>query len=88
VDQERKREYKTFYGSASSNSCAYCFKHHKALTPRQLKKRECLKRQCDALQRCEHPLWEQREKKKEQRIARRERLEKMYEEVTANGVRT
>ena len=82
------REYKTFYGSTSKNSCAYCYKHHKALTPRQLQKRECLKRQCDALQRCDHPYWEQREKKKEQRVARRERLEKMYEEVTANGVRT
>ena len=84
----QERQYKTFYGCVSPNSCAYCYKHHKALTPRQLKKRGCLQRQCGALQRCEHPFWEAREKRKGLRIARRERLEKMYEEVTANGVRT
>ena len=87
MDSDR-REYKTFYGCRSANSCAYCYKHHKALTPRQLQRRECLKRQCDALQRYDHPYWDQREKTKEKRIARRERLEILYKEVTANGVRT
>ena len=84
-----KRIYKTFDGSCSANSCAYCWKHHKAITPRQLRSRKCVERQCAALWRSpDHPYWIKREKRKEQRAARKERLEKMYEEVTANGVRT
>ena len=88
MDTVERREYRTFYGSVSSNSCAYCWKHHKALTPAQLKKRECLRRQCDALQRYDHPYWEMREKRKQQRASRRERREAKYKGVTANGVRT
>ena len=84
---ETSREYKTFYGSTSKNSCAYCWKHHKALTPTQLRRRKCLERQCDALCRCEHPYWIQREKRKEQRAERKKRLENLYKEVTAGGVR-
>ena len=85
---QEKKEYRTLYGSTSTNSCAYCYKHYKALTPKQLKTKKCLEKQCSALQRCEHPYWEQREKRKEQRAARKERLEAKYKEVTANGVRT
>ena len=83
---EASRTYKTFYGSVSSNSCAYCWKHHKALTPKQLRRRGCLAKQCDALDRCEHPYWVTREKRKEQRIARKERLEAMYKEAISSGI--
>lgn len=85
--QEKQKEYRTLYGSSSANSCAYCYKHHKALTPRQMRTKKCLEKQCSALKRCEHPYWVQREKKKEQRVARKERLEAMYKEATS-GVRT
>ena len=84
--QEQKL-YKTFYGSRTGNSCAYCWKHHLALTPTQLKRRGCLGRGCDALQRYDHPYWEKREETKAKRRARKERLEKQYQEVT-HGVRT
>lgn len=82
------KEYRTFYASYSSNSCAYCWKHHLALTPKQLKRRGCLEKHCDALGKCDHPYWLAREKRKEQRAARKERLENLYKEVTANGVHT
>ena len=86
-DQEKPKEYRTLYGSKTSNSCAYCYKHHKALTPRQMRTKKCLEKQCAALCRCEHPYWVQREKKKEQRVARKERLEAQYKEATS-GVHT
>ena len=82
------KEYRTFYASYSANSCAYCWKHHLALTPKQLKRKRCLEKHCDALGKCDHPYWLKREKRKEQRAARKERLENLYKEVTANGVHT
>ena len=88
MEAVERREYRTFYGSVSSNSCAYCWKHHKALTPAQLKKRECLRRQCDALQRYDHPYWEMREKRKALRVERKARLESMWKEATSDGVHT
>ena len=88
MDQENRKQYKLFDGSYSSNSCAYCWKHHKGMTPTQLKSRQCLQRQCPALQRCEHPYWKQREKTKATRRARKERLERMYQEVTSRAVCT
>jgi hypothetical protein len=81
MDEERK-QYKTFYGSRTGNSCAYCWKHHLAMTPAQLKRRGCLGRQCDALKRFDHPFWEKREETKAKRRARKERLERQYLEVT------
>lgn len=86
MDQEKRKQYKLFDGSRSGNSCAYCWKHHKGMTPKQLQSRQCLKRQCDALQRCDHPYWQQREKTKEARRARKDRLEKQYREVMSNAV--
>ena len=86
MDQENRRQYKLFDGSVSGNSCAYCWKHHKGMTPKQLKSRQCLKRQCGALQTMEHPYWEQREKTKAVRRARKECLNRMYEEVRSNAI--
>lgn len=39
----------------------YCWKHHCYMTSTQLKQKECLKKQCDALERYEHEYWRQRE---------------------------
>lgn len=78
------KEYKTFYGSRSNNSCAYCWKHCLSLTPKQVKTRGCLGKQCDALKKFDHPFWDAREAKKEQRRARKARLEDRYKEAT-NG---
>lgn len=84
--EPESRERSTFYGGRSSNVCAFCWKHRKALTPKQLRRRECLKRQCDALERYDHPLWEQREKSKALRAARKERLEGVWKEMMSNAV--
>ena len=86
MDQENRRQYKTFYGSRTGNSCAYCWKHHLSMTPAQLKKRECLRRQCDALFKFDHPYWQKREEIKAQRKVRKERIRKQLEEVKSNEV--
>lgn len=39
----------------------FCWKHRCHLTCTQLKQKECLKKQCDALERYEHEYWRQRE---------------------------
>ena len=73
-------ERKCLYGSRSANTLAYCHYHHRALTPQQMKEKQCLAKQCNALQKHEHPYWEQREASREKRKARKARLEKLYEE--------
>lgn len=85
---QEPREYKTLYGCRSANTCAYCWKHYRALTPKQLKRKECLRKQCAALERFEHPYWELRDKKKVLRAARKERLESAWSEVSRNQIRT
>ena len=42
----------------------YCHYHKCYVTVTQLKQKECLKKQCDALERKEHEYWRQRELKK------------------------
>jgi len=69
---------KTLYGSESSNTCAFCAYHGRSLTPRQMKQHECLGKQCKALIKHPHPYWDNREKSKELRKARKERLEAQY----------
>ena len=76
---------KVLYGSESTNVCAYCYKHYKALTPKQVKRKECLAKQCGALKRLEHPYWDKRDKKKQMRKERKERMEKLYEQSTERG---
>ena len=69
-------------GSWSSNTCAFCAYHGKALTPNQMKSHRCLGKQCTALIRHEHPIWQEREKRKAKRKARKQRLEETYKRST------
>lgn len=39
----------------------YCKKHCGYMTCAQLKRKECLKKQCRALEKCPHEFWKQRE---------------------------
>lgn len=39
----------------------YCKRHCRYITSKQLKQKECLKKQCKALERYEHEFWKQRE---------------------------
>lgn len=65
---------KTLYNGYSDNCCAYCKLHHCSMTYKQLKKKECLKKQCFHLVKNEeHEIWHQRElikqRKKERKAA-------------------
>lgn len=79
MDEPKVR--KTLYGCESSNTCAFCAYHGKALTPAQMKKHRCLGKQCTALIKHEHPIWVEREKKKEVRRARKRRLDEKYNDL-------
>ena len=55
------------YGSqiTKSRAVGYCPYHKAALTVKTMKRHECLKKQCDALQKyAEHDFWRQHEQKK------------------------
>lgn len=81
--KEEKKMRKTFYGTKSANTCAYCYYHHKSLTPQQLKTRKCLEKRCDRLKVFEtHPYMQQRAAKKDQRRQRKQALERKYLEAT------
>lgn len=60
------------YGTESNNVCAYCRKHKKGMTVRQVKAKQCLKKQCWYLQKYEqHSWWEQRALAKARKKANR-----------------
>ena len=89
MDEPKVRE--TLYGGRSSNTCAFCAYHGRALTPKQMQRHKCLAKECTALIRHEHPYWQEREEAKKVRRARKERLEQMYLEAIggeANAVQT
>lgn len=69
------------YGSEISRNKAVglCHYHNVALTVKTMKGHECLKKQCDAFQKCEeHDFWRQHEQKKELRKARKQVLATFY----------
>ena len=47
----------------------YCWHHHCYVTVTQIKQKECLKKQCGALEKYEHEYWRQRELTKSKRKA-------------------
>lgn len=58
------------YETESDNVCAYCRRHQKGLTVRQVRKKECLKKNCWYLVKYEqHEWWNQRKLAKERRKA-------------------
>ena len=64
------------YGTYASQKhiVGYCWKHHGAITVKQLKCKQCLKKQCNALEKYEsHEYWHQRMVIKQKRIEKRER---------------
>ena len=63
---------KTLYNGYSNNCCAYCKLHRCGMTVKQMKKKECLKKQCrHLLKNEEHPIWIQRLRIKELRKMRK-----------------
>ena len=66
---------RTLYGTYSNNVCAYCRLHNCAVTVKQLKKKECLKKECWHLEKNEqHQYWQQRERVKHLREERKQAL--------------
>ena len=60
---------KTWYHCYSDNCCAYCKYHNCGMTAKQMRKKECLKKQCWHLIKNEdHPYWNQRTRIKEFRL--------------------
>ncbi len=67
---------KTLYDTCSDNCCAYCKYHRCGVTVRQLRLKECPRKQCRHLQiNTEHQYWQQREIKKEKKNRKKRLLE-------------
>ena len=49
----------------------YCHRHHCYLSSTQLKRKECLKKQCTHLEKHEHEFWRQRDMTKARRQQRK-----------------
>lgn len=73
---EAGKEYlQGLYGSsiAKDRACGFCRYHECALTVKTMKRHQCLKKSCDALERyTDHDFWRQHEQKKEMRKARKQ----------------
>ena len=66
----------TLYSGYSNNCCAYCKFHRCFLTVKQLKAKECLKKECWYLTKNEdHTYWRQREMIKQKRKDRKIKLD-------------
>lgn len=69
---------KTLYNCYSDNCAAYCKRHHCNLTVKQMRGKECLKKNCWHLEKNErHEYWRQRERTKNKRKTRKEEINKM-----------
>ncbi len=63
---------KTLYNGYSDNCCAYCKLHQCGITVKQMRKKECLNKQCYHLVKNEeHQIWSQRARTKERRKERK-----------------
>jgi len=68
------------YGTCSENCAGYCKLHHVGLTVKQIKNKDCLAKNCWHMQKNEnHEWWQQRERMKTKRNARKERIRMMAE---------
>ena len=73
---------KCLFNDYSANQVGYCHYHHCGITTKQLKCKECLKKQCHYLQKnFEHPYWIQKEVFKSRRKERKEKINAYYIDV-------
>ena len=67
---------KTLYNNYSDNCCAYCKLHKCSMTVKQMKRKECLKKQCWHLEKNEeHDYWRHKARMKEIRKERKQAIE-------------
>lgn len=72
---------KTLYNNYSNNCRAYCKLHNCSMTVKQMRKKECLQKQCWHLEKNEaHDFWRHKARMKE---IRKERKEALYGKVEA-----
>lgn len=64
-------------GCPKESVVGYCHYHNATLSEHQLKKKKCLEKQCNRLQRIQHPFWERREETKRLRLERKQRLKQI-----------
>lgn len=64
---EQEQQYKTLQGTwaAKSKIVGYCRLHRIHLTEAQIRQKECLQKNCNALKKWDHPFWNRRERIKE-----------------------
>lgn len=75
------------FNTYSNNCCAYCKKHHCSMTVRQMKKKECLGKQCWHLVKNEkHQIWKQREVTKQKRRDRKQAIDNYVRIVSGGNV--
>ena len=66
---------KTLYGCESDNCAGYCKLHNRYMTVKQIRKKNCLQKQCHYLDKIEtHDWWRQRAVVKQKRIERKEKF--------------
>ena len=78
---------KCLYNTQSDNIAAYCHnpKHPYAMTVRQMNCKNCLGKQCEHFEKEEkHPIWHQREVKKQKRKQRKIRLNEYVNSIKEN----
>ncbi len=74
---------KTIYGGEPKNPPAYCRKHRGYVTVAEMKRHECLRKQCNHLCKYEHPYWQQREAIKKKKQESRAAFAAKLKEVTS-----
>jgi hypothetical protein len=62
----------TLYNTVARSPCAYCKKKGCSLTWRQVKSKECLKKNCWYLVKYDHEIWRQRELNKAKKKANKQ----------------
>ena len=75
MDQEEKQDV-TLYGTTLSqvdrrNVVGFCRRHGGYITINQLRRKECLKKQCKYLDRVDNPYWEERAAKRAAKKAKK-----------------
>ena len=76
MDQEEKQDV-TLYGTPLSqadrrNVVGFCRRHGGYITINQLRRKECLKKQCKYLDRVDNPYWEERAAKRAAKKAKKQ----------------
>lgn len=66
----------SIFNNYIKSPCGYCRRHHGVLSVQQMKKKQCLQKQCHHLEKYEdHEYWEKRAEKKKKRLERKKYLD-------------